>query len=252
LGLVPTMVDEPQLVQVILNVLTNAEQAIKGCERAGRVEITTRKIKNTLRISIFDDGPGILEEHLHSIFDPFFTTKEVGEGTWLGLSICYGIVREHGGEMWVESVTGEGTTFHVDLPVLPDLTLIDTNKEEADDAPVLGKRILVIDDEPAVRAVLHRALSADGHQVALAPEAETAWELIQANQFDRIFLDLKMPGMGGQMLYKRMAMLSPEMVRKVVFVTGDIASAEARTFLDSTGRPVLSKPFGLEAIRQLL
>jgi CheY-like chemotaxis protein len=88
--------------------------------------------------------------------------------------------------------------------------------------------------------------------VALAPEAETAWELIRGNQFDRIFLDLKMPGIGGQMLYKRMDLLFPEMVSKVVFVTGDTASAEARTFLDSTNGPVLSKPFGLEAIRQLL
>jgi two-component system NtrC family sensor kinase len=128
-GLTPTMLDGPQMVQVILNVLNNAEQAIKGCERAGKVEIITRKIENMLRISIFDDGPGISEEYLRSIFDPFFTTKEVGEGTGLGLSICYGIVREHGGDMWVESVSGEGSTFHVELPVLPDQTLIETNEE---------------------------------------------------------------------------------------------------------------------------
>ena len=250
--LVPTMVDEPQLVQVILNVLTNAEQAIKSCGRAGNVGITTRMVKNMLCISISDDGPGIPEEHLRSIFDPFFTTKEVGEGTGLGLSICYGIVREHGGEMWVESVLGEGATFRIELPVLPDLSLEEPNLDDADDAPVIGKRILVVDDEPDVRAILHRALSSDGHLVTLAPEAESAWELIKSNQYDKIFLDLKMPGMGGQWLYKRMTLLSPKMVKKVVFVTGDTASSEARKFLDSTARPVLSKPFGLEAIRQLV
>ena len=250
-GLVPTMMDEPQLIQVLLNVMTNAEQAIKGYNDAGKVEITTRIVDDMLRIIISDDGPGIPEENLRSIFDPFFTTKEVGEGTGLGLSICYGIVREHGGDMWVESVPGEGATFYVDLPVLPDATLNGPNFDDVDDAPAFGKQILVVDDELDVRTILHRALSEDGHQVALAPEAESAWELIQANKFDIIFLDLKMPGMGGQALYRKMAESSPKMVEKVVFVTGDTASPEARKFLDSTTRPVLSKPFGLEAIRQL-
>ncbi len=120
-SLVSTMMDEPQMVQVILNVLTNAEQAIKTLPDAGNITITTEQIENMLRRSISDDGPGISAEDVRSIFNPFFTTKDVGEGTGLGLTICYGIVREHGGDMWVESEPGEGATFCVELPVLPEI-----------------------------------------------------------------------------------------------------------------------------------
>ena len=84
-----TMADEHQLIQVVLNILTNAEQAIVARQRAGNVTTTTRLTKGMIRITISDDGPGIPAANLNSIFDPFFSTKEVGEGTGLGLSICY-------------------------------------------------------------------------------------------------------------------------------------------------------------------
>ncbi len=250
--LVSTMMDEPQLIQVILNVLTNAEQAIKAQADAGNITITTDRTNDVLRLRISDDGPGIPAENLHSIFNPFFTTKDVGEGTGLGLSICYGIIREHGGEMWVESEPGEGATFCVELPVLPEVTPTHVESDAPDERSTFGQRILVVDDEPEVRLILERVLTNEGHSVALAPEGESAWALIQENQYDKIFLDLRMPGMDGQSFYYMLAEYSLEQAQKVVFVTGDTASTEARRFLDSTGRPVLSKPFGVEAIRQLL
>jgi signal transduction histidine kinase len=83
----------------------------------GTLTITTERVKDMVRASFADDGPGIKKEHLQHIFDPFFTTKEVGRGTGLGLSICHGIVTEHGGRMYAESKYGEGATFIVELPI---------------------------------------------------------------------------------------------------------------------------------------
>ena len=247
-----TMLDEHQMVQVLLNLFTNAEQAIKDRGGPGEITVTIRLLEDTVRISVSDDGPGIREEHLRSIFDPFFSTKEVGGGTGLGLSICYGIVREHGGEMWVESEEGFGATFHVELPVLPNVTPVLTQSPNADGVRVAGRRILVVDDETQIRNILFRLLSADGHEVALAPDGEVAWKLMQENKFDNILLDLRMPGVGGQDLFRLIAESFPDLSKKVVFITGDAANADTRSFLDSIASPALSKPFTIEAIRQLL
>ncbi|MBC8282031.1 MAG: GAF domain-containing protein, partial [Chloroflexi bacterium] len=117
------MIDELQMIQVMLNILTNAEQAIiEGLsvrdsiqmgQKAGEITVSTRLRKGKIRITISDDGPGLPAGRLNRIFDPFFTTKQAGQGTGLGLSICYGIVREHGGELWAESKPGEGASFHI-------------------------------------------------------------------------------------------------------------------------------------------
>ena len=248
----PTMVDEHKITQVMLNVLTNAEQAIKARHGRGEITITTSQTEDMIRISVSDDGLGIPPENLGSIFDPFFTTKEVGQGTGLGLSICYGIVRDHGGKMWAESSPGEGSTFHIELPVLPEATPVRANPTINGGGQVTGRRILVVDDEPEVRDILLRALSADGHDVALAPDGESAWKLIQENQFDMIFLDLRMPGIDGQELHQLVSEFSSDLARKIVFITGDTANSDTRKFLDSTPCPVLSKPFTIEAVRSLL
>jgi len=251
-GIPSTMVDESQIIQVILNILTNAEQAIKTGRGHGQVTISTRMVKGFIGIRVSDDGPGIPAEHLHSIFDPFFTTKEVGEETGLGLSICYGIVRDQGGKMWAESAPGKRATFHIELPVLPDVAPTVGQSTETDGVTVTARRILVVDDEPEVRHILGRVLSADGHDVSLASDGQEAWKLIQKTRFDNIFLDLRMPGVDGQELYQQIIEYSLDLAMKVVFITGDSAKADTERFLESTSSPVLGKPFTIEAIRQLL
>ncbi len=99
---------------------------------------------------------------------------------------------------------------------------------------------------------MNRVLSSDGNDVVLASDGKEAWKLIQKNRFDSIFLDLRMPGVDGQELYQQIIEYSPDLAKKVVFVTGDTARADTERFLESTANPVLGKPFTIEAIRQLL
>jgi len=100
-----------------LNIIVNAEQAMSETKRGGKLTIKTQEIKDYIRISFADDGPGIPAEHLDKVFDPFFTTREEGGGTGLGLSMCHGIVAEHGGRIYATSKPGKGATFVVELTV---------------------------------------------------------------------------------------------------------------------------------------
>jgi signal transduction histidine kinase len=117
LSLPPIWADRFQLEQVFLNLLTNAEHALKGHEGAKRLSVATRRDGDVLVVTVADTGPGIPPELMPHLLEPFFTTKPVGVGTGLGLSISDGIVREHGGRMRVESAPGAGATFHVELPI---------------------------------------------------------------------------------------------------------------------------------------
>jgi len=115
-----TMADAHQVQQVLVNLITNAEQAMTGAHGGGVLTLKTERADDTIRVNVADDGPGIPPEDLKRIFDPFFTTKEVGRGTGLGLSICYGIVREHGGRMWARNNRDGGATFTIELPIVSE------------------------------------------------------------------------------------------------------------------------------------
>jgi len=113
-----TMGDFHQMQQVLVNLITNAEQAMTSAHGEGTLTIRSSTNDDVIRLEVEDSGPGIPEENLKRIFNPFFTTKTVGEGTGLGLGICYGIVDEHGGRLRVESEVGRGTTFVIDIPLV--------------------------------------------------------------------------------------------------------------------------------------
>jgi len=114
-----TLADASQLQQVFLNLIVNAETEMKLAHNKGKLLITTSKVNGNIHISFKDNGRGIPEPNLQKIFDPFFTTREVGEGAGLGLSVCYGIMKEHNGRIWAESQPGKGATFIVELPIVP-------------------------------------------------------------------------------------------------------------------------------------
>jgi two-component system NtrC family sensor kinase len=131
-----TMADFRQLQQVFLNLITNAEQALREADGKGAITVTTRRHDNAIQIDITDDGPGIPTARLGRIFEPFYTTKDVGKGTGLGLSICHGIVEEHSGRIRVESTEGTGTTFTIEIPIVPeDASDVSAPCETANDVP---------------------------------------------------------------------------------------------------------------------
>jgi PAS domain S-box-containing protein len=117
LSLPKAMVDFQQIQEVFLNIILNAEQVISEANGRGKLSIKTKRVRDYIRISFADDGPGILAEHLSKIFDPFFTTRSEKGGTGLGLSLCHGIVAEHGGRIYAKNKPGKGATFFVELPL---------------------------------------------------------------------------------------------------------------------------------------
>ena len=115
-----TMADEGQLQQVFLNLMINAETAMKSANGGGHLLISTGSLGNAIQVYFADNGPGITEENLRYLFVPFFTTRQIGKGTGLGLSICYGVIAEHGGRIYAESELGKGATFIVELPIVTE------------------------------------------------------------------------------------------------------------------------------------
>ena len=113
------LVDFPQMQEVFLNIILNAEQAMNEAHGRGKLIIKTREIKDYVGVLLADDGPGISPENVDKVFDPFFTTRGDRGGTGLGLSACHGIVTEHGGKIYVRSKPGKGATFFIELPLSP-------------------------------------------------------------------------------------------------------------------------------------
>ena len=257
-NLPPTMVDEHQLIQVLINLLTNAEQALRRSNCQGQVLVRATTSDNMIRISVIDDGPGIPPELLSKVFEPFFTTSGVGVGTGLGLSICYGIVRQHDGNMWAQSAPGEGATFHVELPVVgpEDSDALDSLDRRPPWFASASGHLLVVDDEPHIRDLLARYSELEQYTVDLASEGEEAWRKLQARHYDCILLDLKMQGMSGQELFQRIGDSDPELAKRVIFITGDTISPITRNFLSLTENAVLNKPLDIELlgsrVRELL
>ncbi|MBI4590697.1 MAG: PAS domain S-box protein, partial [Candidatus Rokubacteria bacterium] len=245
--------DPHQLQQVILNLLTNATQAMASHGR-GRLRVASALTpdRSTIRITVADDGPGIPPEHLHRIFDPFFTTKPAGEGTGLGLTLAKGIVNDHGGTITVESAPGPGATFVMMLPVTAPPALKPAPSRAR--AIPAGLNVLVVDDEPSVLEVMEDALLGCGARVQTAAAGREALEVIPRAPLDVLVLDVRMPEMSGTDLWEQIKKTDPALAERTVFCTGDVIGEKTRAFLDATGCLVVTKPFELsqflEAVAQ--
>ncbi len=252
-NLPPTWADPLQLQQVVLNLLVNAEQALADMDGDRRIEIRTSidGAGTQIRLAVSDNGPGIPREQLDRIFNPFYTTKPVGQGTGLGLSISDGIIREHGGRIRVESVPGAGATFVVELPHV-QATPPTPDAIVAASRPATGRRILVVDDEGAMRSAIAGFLQSLGHHADSAPDAAAGRALLGTREYDVVLLDLRMPGLGGEALYRELCQDDPYHASRVVFVTGDLHSEAARRFFAEAGRPVIAKPFELDDFAAVL
>ena len=247
-----TWADPFQLQQVVLNLVGNAEHALADWKGTRRITVSTHRHDDRLVVAVADSGPGVRQEQRDRIFNPFYTTKPVGQGTGLGLSISDGIVREHGGQLRVESQPGQGATFIMELPLRPSSEVpvrVEAARASAVSAP---RRMLVVDDETAMRSAISTFLSTLGHQVTAAAGGLEARALLDVNEYDVVLLDLRMPDLGGDTLFEELRDRDPRHARRVVFVTGDVQGDDARRFLDRAGRPVVGKPFQLDELAHVL
>jgi two-component system cell cycle sensor histidine kinase/response regulator CckA len=255
------LADTIHIEQVVLNICINARDAMPA---GGRLRLSTEVVSLTrdeivesevepgvfYRITIKDEGHGIPSEHLPSIFEPFFTTKAPGKGSGLGLSVAYGIVRQHGGLIEVDSTPGEDTTFTISLPVVAQTIAPRDASEASVAAGGMGERVLVVDDDQAVRQVIGQLLERAGYQVCLAADGQEALAILkeQAPEIRVVLSDLVMPNMGGFELYKEIEERYPEL--RFVAMSGYGAEAIAEGFPATVA--VLDKPCSGAALRGAL
>ncbi|MFC2000719.1 response regulator, partial [Chloroflexota bacterium] len=249
----PVIIADPsQLQQVFLNIILNAEKEMLAAHGRGNLLVQTERIDNTIRISFTDDGLGISRENLDKLFNPFFTTREIGQGTGLGLSVSYGIVTGHGGKIYAESRLGEGATFFIEIPIIIDTEQLILTEPTVEPERVSGAKILVVDDEPIVQQFLSEMLSKEGHEVEVIDNGDDALEKLGSEDFDVILLDIKLPGKNGIEIYKHIRKTAKSLVRKVVFISGDVMNKDTTFFLSRNKASYISKPFDVEQLKNII
>ncbi len=251
--------DPGQLEQVIMNLVINARDAMPA---GGKCTIETSNVELSgeyamrhlnvkpgpyVMLAVSDTGMGMDAETISRIFEPFFTTKEQGKGTGLGLATVYGIIKQSGGNIWVYSEVGQGTTFKVYLPLVTEAAearhRVDTAK------PLRGwETILLIEDEEAVRVLVKRALESYGYQVLAAASISEAMRLGQeyAGPIQLLLTDVVMPEMSAPLLVERLTAFRPEM--KVLYMSGYTDNAIVHRGVLDPGTALLQKPFSPETL----
>jgi PAS domain S-box-containing protein len=254
-------VDVGQMEQVVMNLAVNARDAMPSGGRL-TIETANAELDDTytrshdgvipgqyVLVSVSDTGMGMTPEVQERIFEPFFTTKEKGKGTGLGLSTVYGIVKQSGGNIWVYSEPGKGTTFKIYLP------LMDGPKEETkekklikENLPLGNETILVVEDEGEVRKLAVKILKGQGYRVLEASRGDEALQIQEKNNgpIDLILVDVVMPGMSGSDLVKRFSPLHPE--TKILYMSGYTDDAVIHHGVLAEGVNYLQKPFTIEGV----
>ncbi|HEV2562423.1 MAG TPA: ATP-binding protein [Rhizomicrobium sp.] len=257
----PVHADETQISNAIINLVVNARDAMP---RGGTVTIRTANETvaqaaafgtaimppgDYVRIEVADTGTGILKEHMGKIFDPFFTTKAVGQGTGLGLATVYGIVKQTGGFITVDSEMNRGTTFRIFLPRFRGETILPVESERSAPRDITGQdTILLVEDEEAVRSFAARALKLRGYQVLEASGGEEALEIVRTHPgiIHLLITDVVMPNMDGPTLVRTVKRMKPDI--HVIFMSGYAEDAFRRNDEKAEDLHFLPKPFGLKQL----
>ena len=252
----PALADEARVVQVLLNLLVNAIEALPdghADHHPIRVVAATVALDDGDRvvIEVHDDGPGIPADVVGRIFDPFFTTKPVGAGMGLGLALSHGIVTSLGGDITVASEPVRGSVFRVVLTVAAAPPAPAPPPVLDDKAPPSPRaRVLIIDDEAVLTKIMTAALR-DRHDVVASTSAQAALHRLRAGEdFDVVFCDLMMPQMTGMDFYDALAEVAPALRERVVFLSGGTFTDTAASFLARVPNPHLEKPFPLRALHE--
>jgi len=245
--------NESELCEVFMNLLLNAVDALP---EGGSIDLTTSMDKSGewIAVSLADDGHGMDDDISRRIFEPFFSTKGVG-GSGLGLSVAYGIIQRHGGDITVKSKKGKGTQFTVHLPVPKKADLFKSVAAETSGRQVLPSRVLVVDDEQLIRSLLGDMLESMGHSCKAAGSGSEGLELFaqasdRGEPFDLVITDLGMPEMSGWEVIDALKQSSPATPVALITGWGDQLSSEKMR--ESAVDTVIAKPFKVEDIRNLL
>ncbi len=268
----PVKADTSQLEQVIVNLAVNARDAMPN---GGKLTIATRNVtadekfpyatlgmppSDYVLIEVGDTGSGIPKEIIENIFEPFFTTKPVGQGTGLGLSTVYGIVKQTGGFVYCDSEVGRGTTFRIFLPRHVEAPESEAAKAAGEAQATAhaaaaavtdltgSATILLVEDEEAVRAFASRALASRGYTVHEAGTGQEALEVMEevGGEIDLVVSDVVMPEMDGPSLLRELRKQRPDL--KIIFVSGYAEDAFARNLPEGESFSFLPKPFTLKAL----
>jgi two-component system NtrC family sensor kinase len=262
LGFPGVIGDANQLVQVFLNLVSNAEQAIREIRDTGRIQIRIGRLGNHVSVTIQDDGVGIAPESLPRLFDPFYTTKRPGGGTGLGLSICMSIIREHGGSIDVECLPAGGSAFTVYLPIASgqqsseptsDGSLMHSESAPSNSDTLKGRSVLVLDDEESIRMLLAESLALHGLRVDSAATPEEALSMVRRRPYDVLICDLNLSAggypAGGREAAQRIIAAAGLRPPAVIFMTGDLVEDAGC----NEGEPRrLQKPFRISDVLVVL
>ena len=247
LGEIPLIMGNPsELREVLTNIIFNAVDAMPN---GGVLTILTQpQTEDWVEVRVSDTGMGMTEEVKRRVFDPFFTTKGV-TNSGLGMSVSYGIIKRHGGEILIESEPGKGTTFIIHLP-----TGYGEEEVTAKEVPLIREsrqaRILVIDDEDSVRDILSRILKTKGHQVVVASNGEEGIERFRSEPFDLVFTDLGMPKLSGWEVGKMIKGMNPKV--PVAMITGWGVELDRKKLSESGIDLIVSKPFNFDQVIHLV
>jgi PAS domain S-box-containing protein len=268
--------DRGQLQQVLVNLTHNAIYAIRH-GGGSRVRLTAGREgppeAPRVRITIMDDGPGVAPEHVDHLFEAFFTTKPPSDGTGLGLPVSYGIIASHGGELrYGPSALGRGAAFTFDLPVqavvvedlagggllgapVPGTAAPSARRHEppeppepTEPPPPEAQRVLVLDDEGAIRLFLEKALRVLGYEPVVAERGEDAVRLASDGPYTAILCDHQMPVMSGVEIHQAIAAARPDLARRFVMMSGDVLNPSIAGFAAEHGVALLAKPFDLDTL----
>ena len=248
---VPAVIGNPsRLGQVLVNLIVNASHAMPERPASrNRIEVHVHRLPTgEAAIAVRDNGTGIADDVLPRLFDPFFTTKPTGTGTGLGLAVCQGIVSSLQGRIDVTTQVGVGTTFTVVLPAAGEPAARPASTTAPPPVTTTTQRVLVIDDEPLVRRSISALLDAHGYAVTEAASGPDGLARTLTGEHDVVLCDLMMPELDGVALHAAVLAERPELVRRIVFISGGAVSDRARAFIRQAGLRLLPKPFTLELL----
>jgi signal transduction histidine kinase/CheY-like chemotaxis protein len=246
--------NETRLVQVMLNLVTNAAQSIapgSPDDNQITVEVKLAESEGEVEIIVSDTGAGISEAHLPKVFEPFFTTKPAGEGTGLGLSICHRLIHAMGGRIQVTSEEGRGSRFSVFLSIAPSSVGSEVPHNELSLGSSRRLRLLIVDDEVLVARAVRRVFDKE-FRVEIALDGEAALEKLRRSDYDVVLCDVMMPGISGLDVYRQVRSENEPLARRFVFATGGLFSQELSDSVKRLSNMIVEKPFDPAELRRVI